>query len=220
MSVSAIFLFGLFHAVPCVGDGAGCSVDVRVGSASMRMVVDTGADLTILSRKAARRAGIRLDRESPLIFIRGVNGMSVAALASVKIRVGTFEEQDVLVAVVPELGMDGLLGMTFLERFKFGFGGRSLELEPPDKDEEKRGGHGPSWWSLRFKENRERLARYEQMLPAAKDVDESIAGEIGTSPDEITLTEITNRLRNFTQEETDRLSTEAARASVPNEWRR
>lgn len=213
-------VLGLLSAVPCVEAKVGCSVDTKVSGAAVRMVVDTGADITVLSEDAARRVGIRIDRNSPIVPIRSANGLSLAALARARVEVGPHREEDVMIAVVPELGNDGLLGMSFLERYQVSLGGKSLELKPIDEGEPKRGGHGESWWSLRFQRARDRLQRYESALPAARNADKATVREIGSSPGEVGLEELIRRLRDFMQAEMESLATEAARHSVPHEWRR
>ncbi|MEM1026143.1 MAG: retropepsin-like aspartic protease [Myxococcota bacterium] len=92
-------LAAVLASVPCQGDGPGCSVNAKVGRSRLLLKVDTGADITVLSDAAARRAGVRLGPDSPSISIQGVNGQSIANLARVDIQIGAHEEQDIVVAV-------------------------------------------------------------------------------------------------------------------------
>lgn len=223
LSSAAVVLAGLF-AVPCTGSGPGCTVTARVNGRNADLVVDTGADLTVFTSDGARRVGVRTDRRSPYIMVRGVTGATVARLARATIRVGEHEEEDVLVAVVDELDLGrravGLLGMTFLERFQSRLGG-SLELEPIDaQDREKRGGRGRSWWSLRFRQVDARLQAYRHLIGRAKAADRQIEASIGTSATGDNLEDMIERLTEFMEAEATKLRTRAARAAVPLEWRR
>ncbi|MBI4815287.1 MAG: retropepsin-like domain-containing protein [Deltaproteobacteria bacterium] len=185
--------------------------------------VDSGADLTVISLSAARKAGLRVDRNSPVIIISGVAGEQWAVLAKATIRVGDAKEESVTIAIAPGLDLgksDGLLGLSFLERFKTTIGGKEVKLAPIDEGEKPRyGGHGKSWWSLRFQKVKDRMDLYSSALPAAKQFDKNTASEIGVDPEEFKLEDLVNRLKAFTADEVDALSNEAGRFGVPREWR-
>ena len=211
-------------SVPCKGAGQACVVRVKVGSATLPLVYDTGADLTVLSGVAARRAGIRVGRDSPKILTRGVGGARWAYLARVNIKVGKFEEEDVLIAVIPKLDVGrgaGLLGMTFLERFKVSLGFEELELTPVDQGQSPRKkGRGANWWKVRFRSNQRRLSRYAQELERAKAIDAKVESMYGKDPGGDNLERQVRRLKGFMEAEQTKLQNEAGRYSVPLEWRR
>jgi clan AA aspartic protease (TIGR02281 family) len=211
-------------AVPCGGRGPGCTVPVEVNGRQMPLVVDTGADLTVLTPDGARRAGLRLGRDAPYIPVRGVAGATTARLAWATVEVGGHREEGVMVAVVEELalggGAVGLLGMTFLERFHTRMGA-DLALEPIDaRDAETKGGRGRSWWSLRFRQVRARLDGYRALLGTAKARDREIEASIGRSASGESLENMIERLTTFMEAEHERLQNAAARAAVPHAWRR
>ena len=211
-------------AVPCRGSGPGCTVQVEINRRDVPMVVDTGADITVLTKAGARRVGVRTDRDSPYIIVRGVAGQSVARLARATVQVGAFEEEDVLIAVVDDMDLGGraagLLGMTFLERFRTRMSSQ-LELEPIDaNDREKKGGRGRTWWRLRFRQVDARLRAYESLLGRAKALDRQVEAQFGTSASGDDLEDMMKRLRDFMEAEQTELRTQAARAAVPLEWRR
>lgn len=221
---AAIALSVSFLGVPCVGAGPGCTVQTQVNGRDARLVVDTGADLTVLTRQGARSLGVRVGPDSPYIVVRGVAGTSVAQLARATVSVGEFKEEDVLVAVLDELDLGGravgLLGMTYLERFRTRMGA-SLELEPIDaNDRERRGGRGPTWWRLRFRQTTGRLEAYESMVRRAKEADREIEAAIGKSASGDSLEDMIRRLTEFVEDEQTKLRNAAARAAVPHEWRR
>ncbi len=211
-------------AVPCKGSGGSCVVKVKVGRATLPMVYDTGADMTVLSGAAARRAGIRFGSDSPKILTRGVGGTKWAYLARATVQVGAHKEEDVLLAVIPDLRIGrggGLLGMTFLERFKVSLGFEELELIPVDRGQNPRkNGRGQRWWQVRFRTNQRRLARYAASLKRAKKADREIESMYGKDPDGKNMEQQVRALQRFMEEEANKLRNEAGRHSVPHEWRR
>jgi hypothetical protein len=99
--------------------------------------------------------------------------------------------------------------------------GRQLELEPIDaNDREKKGGRGPTWWKLRFRQVDARLRAYESLLGRAKALDRQVEAQFGTSASGDDLEDMMKRLRDFMEAEQTKLRTQAARAAVPLEWRR
>jgi len=225
MSVALPLVLALLSApVPCTGSGPGCTVEVEVNGRDLAMVVDTGADLTVLTTEGARRAGLRVGRDAPYIIVRGVAGQSVARLARTTVQVGDFEEEDVLVAVIDDLDLGrraaGLLGMSFLERFRTQMGGQ-LALEPIDAgDRDTKGGRGRAWWSLRFRQVRARLQTYQSLMNRAKALDREVESQFGRSASGDNLEDMMQRLAEFMEAEQSKLQNQAARAAVPLEWRR
>jgi clan AA aspartic protease (TIGR02281 family) len=209
--------------VPCQGS-SGCVVEVQVNNTRLRLLVDSGADLVVLTRGGAQRAGIAVRGDGPIIQARGVAGAAAAWLARANVAVGGMKEESVLLAVMPSLEMgapDGLLGMSYLERFRFTLGARALELTPIDQsDTPKPGGRGQSWWQLRFRRTKERVDGYERLVAAAREHDQRTAREIGTSLSGVTVEDLMKRLRSFADDEQQELDNAAARAGVPREWRR
>lgn len=105
---------------------AGRSVVVEAlinGRRPGRLLLDTGASLTVISRRLAREVDLSLDPGAARVTLQTANGPIQALLATLDaVRVGAAEVNHVLVAVhdVPGLGseIDGLLGMTFLRHFR------------------------------------------------------------------------------------------------------
>ena len=216
-------LFLLEPSVPC-GGRPSCVLSARVKSTRLPLLVDTGADLTVLSESAASRAGIRVDSNSPQIPIKGVTGNSWAYLARARIKIGEYDEPEVLIAVMKNLqvgkGAKGLLGMTFLERFRYGLDGRSLNLLPIDEKEDKSRGRGRSWWRRRFRSNAKRLRYYQRLVGSARKWDKSVETRFGEAADGRNATYYAKKLRDFMEEGAESLKMEAARRSVPLDWRR
>jgi aspartyl protease family protein len=94
-------------------------VDVRINGSDARLLVDTGATLTVLSKYQAERAGIFPSPSEYVANVRTASG--IAKAAPVKLR--DFEIGDARLQDVPALVMDtpantSVLGIGTLQRFK------------------------------------------------------------------------------------------------------
>ncbi len=92
------------------------------GTRQARLILDTGASHTILSREVANDLGLLVGTESAPVVLKTAGGMVQADLVRVdSISLAEAEVQDTLVAVydMPDAppGVDGLLGLTFLDKF-------------------------------------------------------------------------------------------------------
>jgi Aspartyl protease/Domain of unknown function (DUF4124) len=94
-------------------------VDALLNGVPLRLVLDTGADRTLISPAAMARAGFDV-AGGPAVHIRGVTGDAVATLVSVPrldlagTRVGPVA---VVVHALAGQGVDGLLGRDVLDAF-------------------------------------------------------------------------------------------------------
>jgi hypothetical protein len=94
-------------------------VDASLNGVPLRLVLDTGADRTLISPAAMARAGLDVTGGTP-VQIRGVTGEAVAPLVLVSrldvggTRVGPVA---VVVHVLPGQSADGLLGRDVLDAF-------------------------------------------------------------------------------------------------------
>ncbi len=93
-------------------------VDALVNGVAARLIVDTGASLTVLSRDFLRESGLSLD-EDGVISARTAAGAQRFATASVhSVEIGERTASDIRVAICEECGMpgsDGLLGLDVQE---------------------------------------------------------------------------------------------------------
>jgi clan AA aspartic protease (TIGR02281 family) len=114
-------------------DGNGNSWVVRAtlnGRLQGRFLLDTGASVCVLSPDAARRLGVTSRREVELHTANGVVHAPVVELGSVEI--GGNRAQGVTAVVHPGVPqqLDGIIGLSFLNRFSYGIepGRRILRL--------------------------------------------------------------------------------------------
>jgi Aspartyl protease/Domain of unknown function (DUF4124) len=94
-------------------------VDASLNGVALRLLLDTGADRTLISPEALSRAGFDASRGTP-VQIRGVTGEARAVLVSVP-RLDVAGTQVGPVAVIAHAlstgGVDGLLGRDVLDAF-------------------------------------------------------------------------------------------------------
>lgn len=109
--------------VPIGRSGKSLIVQARLnGTRDARLILDTGADVTILSHALALDLGIFPSAPLSTVTLNTVGGQVRADVVRVgSVSVGEAEARDVL-AVIHDLpdaptGIDGLLGLTFLDRF-------------------------------------------------------------------------------------------------------
>ena len=109
--------------VPIYRVGRSLVVQARLnGERDARFIVDTGADITLLSHEVVRDLGLVPTASAPTITLNTVGGTIRADMIRVGvIAVGEAEVRNVMVAVhdLPDAatGVDGLLGLSFLDQF-------------------------------------------------------------------------------------------------------
>jgi clan AA aspartic protease (TIGR02281 family) len=138
--------------VPFAREGNSIVVEATVnGSEVVKMIVDTGATVTMLPLAHARKLGINLDRTDP-VLIGGVGGTSVVPLADIDaISLAGAEVRNLQVVLGDAAGRGrGLLGMDFLSDFRMEIDNakRSLLLEVQTGEHEGRSKH---WWQQKFR---------------------------------------------------------------------
>ena len=87
--------------------------DADINGTDMRMLVDTGASIVVLSEADAERAGLDPERLDYTMVVSTANGQAMAASVTLdEVRVGSIVRRDVRAAVTR--GLSGsLLGMSF-----------------------------------------------------------------------------------------------------------
>jgi clan AA aspartic protease (TIGR02281 family) len=196
----------LSYAVPLRRDGNAMLVDALVsGAVRTRLLLDTGAEFTVLSTAAARRLALDLGNAA-VIPLRSASGVFFAPIIKVQsITVGDAAVYDVEVIVHDATpGLDGLLGMSFLDNFlvTISMSNEKLILTPvtENADTELYGGHPKDWWSRKFRFYRTQM--------------ESLKGYLGSRY----APEVERTLRYF-RTELETLDHQASQAGVPRGWR-
>jgi len=104
--------------IPYTGGGP-LVVDAFLNGAPVRLILDTGADRTLISPAAMARAGIDVSSGTP-VQVRGVTGEAMASLVSVpRLDLAGTRVGPVVVVVHTIIGQttDGLLGRDVLDAF-------------------------------------------------------------------------------------------------------
>src|SRR5258708_8102645 len=114
-------------------------VDVIINGSRARMVIDTGASLVSLTPELAARARITPDA-SDLVEVKVVGGLLKQATGyaqTLQVAGATAASVPVLIAIGSKdafgLGVDGLLGMSFLSRYTVALSSGVLELKPRNR---------------------------------------------------------------------------------------
>jgi clan AA aspartic protease (TIGR02281 family) len=113
---------GKLSAVPLIPSGNHFFVNAKLNGVPVKLMLDTGASITVIKSELAYTAGIPVDH-SHTVTLTTANGRAHAPVAHVKqIQLGnqTIPRFKVVVLDLEELtGVDGLLGMDFLGRYRF-----------------------------------------------------------------------------------------------------
>jgi aspartyl protease family protein len=94
-------------------------VTAAINGAETRLLVDTGATVTVLSVRNAERAGLFPNPGDYTVNVRTASGMSKAALVRIReMRIGDARLEDVQALVMNTPGDISVLGIGTLQRFK------------------------------------------------------------------------------------------------------
>jgi clan AA aspartic protease (TIGR02281 family) len=108
--------------IPLLRSGSHFLVDARLGSQQARLLIDTGASLTMLTPDALNRRGVAAQATGKTGLFNTANGRVSAPIYRLDaLSVGDWQVSDLDVGVLElgEPGIDGLLGMNFLRHFQF-----------------------------------------------------------------------------------------------------
>jgi len=113
---------GKYHVVPLISSGNHFFVTAQINGYSARLLLDTGASITVIKSDMARTAGININH-SKTVVLNTANGPVRAETADVnQLRLGEILASNIKIVVLDleELSdADGLLGMDFLSRYRF-----------------------------------------------------------------------------------------------------
>jgi clan AA aspartic protease (TIGR02281 family) len=182
------------------------------GRSKQYFIVDTGASFTLISRQIANELGIPINETTPFIRVASVSDVMLTPLVTLRsIQVGKAEVENVDTLVYNMPSYSGLLGNSFLNKFKVvidSLNGKmtlfSMQGTPsPDRP----GGYSRDYWIGQFRfynRNLEELRRlktnYESRGPQSE------------------LNRINNAIRYF-EGQLSELERKASFAGVPRNWR-
>lgn len=182
------------------------------GRVKQYFIVDTGASFTLISRQVANELGIPINETTPFIRVASVSDVMLTPLVTLRsIQVGKAEVENVDTLVYNMPSYSGLLGNSFLNKFKVvidSLNGKmtlfSMQGTPsPDRP----GGYMKEYWIGQFRfynRNLEELRRLKTNY------------ESGGSRAE--LNRINNAIRYF-ESQLSELERKASFAGVPRNWR-
>ena len=186
-------------------------VDVVLnGRVKAKLLVDTGAEVTMISSELAKRLSLN-PNNTWFTRIGGIGGSALAFLSKVRsIAVGDATVSDVDVFVY-DTGMDGILGMTFLGEFEFNINVAEKKLILAERNEAPRvlmyGGFPEHWWKNKFGLYRSMIESIKAYIAVAESNEEKEAA-----------LQFSKSLRHF-QSELNTLERKASAAAVPRDWR-
>jgi len=187
-------------------------VDVVLnGTVKARLLVDTGAESTIISPELADRLSLN-PNNTWFIPIQGVSGSALAFLSKVRsVAVGDATVSDIDVLVYDAGEDDGILGMTFLGEFEFSINVAEKKLILAEQSEVPGilmyGGHPENWWRSKFRRYRSVIESIKAYIAVAENNKEKEAA-----------LQFSESLYHFLSE-LNTLERKASAASVPRHWR-
>lgn len=125
------------------------------GSVRQRMIVDTGASMTVIPLATAGRLGLSLRPPYTSIAIQTASGTEVFPVVRLRsVGAGSAVVEDMPVVLNPHMKGMGLLGVDFLSTFNYSFNSDSNALTLETRDLSPRegfyGGRPEAWWRKKF----------------------------------------------------------------------
>lgn len=108
---------------------------VKIDGTEKRMLVDSGATVTALSKATAAEAGVKADATLVPLLMKTANGTVRADAGTLdRLTIGAIEARGLKVVISPSLGDTDILGMNFLSQLQsWRVEGRTLILSPAVK---------------------------------------------------------------------------------------
>lgn len=194
------------------------------GRAKRDFLVDTGASFVTISQATAKALGIHIDEDTPEVAVMTASGWTVVPMTVLKrIVVGGAEVRNVetLIMDLPQRSeIDGLLGLTFLNKFKVSVDssrGKLLLTSLKGKPSRERpGGYDRSYWSQQFRFYRNIIRQLEQ---SKTDMIQQVK-KLGIKSHRYERqSKRLDKVIKYFQGQLNRLKRQAAHAGVPMHWR-
>ena len=177
------------------------------------LVVDSGSSFMLISQQTAKEVGVTIDESTPFIPGNTVSGVILTPLVTLKsVRVGnaTVDNVETVVYSMPS-GQDGLLGNSFLNKFRVVLDGMNsrmvLHSMKGVSSSERPGGYARDYWAGQFR-------FYNRNIADLKRLKAKYEGQ-GARSD---ANRVNNAIRYFESQLSD-LERRASFAGVPRNWR-
>ena len=182
------------------------------GSVKRQFIVDTGASFSLIDSETAKEIGVTIDDNTPFIPASTVSGVILTPLVILKsVRVGNAELENVEVSIHDMPSKGGLLGNSFLNRFKVVIDSLnekmtlfSMEGKP---SEDRPGGYSRDYWEGRFR-------FYYRILERLKEI-KAESERKGARAESV---RVNNAIRYF-ENQLSEFEQRASFAGVPRNWR-
>ncbi|MCB0125026.1 MAG: retroviral-like aspartic protease family protein, partial [Caldilineaceae bacterium] len=197
------------------------------GSVRQRMIVDTGASVTVLPMSAAPRLGMSLRPPYASIAVQTASGTEVFPIARIR-SIGAADAvvRDLPVVFNPNMEV-GLLGVDFLGEFEYAFTSDTLTLAPRDTTprEGVYGGRPSDWWRDHFDSAQGNVRRLRELRAEFRKTtagEDKNAVQVSGPFRGFTLREVLSSLdmsMRFWEQELKALERKAGEADVPYDLR-
>lgn len=208
------------YRIPLIQSGMNYMVDVRINnSVDARLMVDTGASLTAISTLLAGRLGIDSVRDLPKYPFRTAGGIIWDPLVTLdRMEVEGVWVEDVEASITSKLiGVDGLLGMSFLNEFDAQLDVQNgvLILTPFSASDAGNYGERPQrWWVRKYQYYTSNIKNFENLKTFIEK-----AGQAYFQTPDIDHYANVQRILSYYQDSLEKLDIWASQNSVPLEWR-
>ena len=175
-------------------------------------IVDTGASFTLISRQIANELGIPINETTPFISVSSVSDVMLTPLVTLRsIRVGKAEVENVDTLVFSMPSYQGLLGNSFLNKFKVVIdsinGKMTLYSMQGTPSPDRPGGYTRDYWIGQFRFYNRNLEELRRLKTAYE-----------SRGSRAELNRINNAIRYF-EGQLSELERKASFAGVPRNWR-
>lgn len=157
------------HVIPLTAKRNQFFVSVLLnGKVKVELLLDTGASLIVLSDEIGKQLGYTLYESMPQIKTETAGGVVWSPLVTLKnVRVGEAEVEDLDAVINDKMeGIDGLLGMTFLNQFKMTLDhlNSRMVLKPlGDASAVLYDGQTERWWRKKFSDYLANINYHEKL---------------------------------------------------------
>ena len=209
------------YRIPLIQRGYNYLVEVKINNrVTAHLVVDTGASLNAVSEEVAKKLGYVDYSKIPKYPFRTAGGIIWDPLVTLDgMNIGGAFVENVEASILSKIiGVDGLLGMSFLQEFDFKLDvvNGVLILAPyPDSAEGTYGNRPQRWWVQKYSYYVSNIRNFENLKRQIEK-----GGESYYQTSEIDHYQNVSRILKYYRSSLDRLNRLASSVAVPINWRK